>query len=179
MVNNQRLVQIRARIEEAEIRVKVAQEYLEEMRQSLVLYSKHPDLFEPAAIGRVANTLNARLARSHKASTKRERILNAAMEILSDGQRRFARALLPELVARGVKVSGRNEDIQRTNLAAYLSKSGKFEASNKLGGWTIRKPADPKTKAGIAPTIPASSNGALPGHPPLAGSPREGGFQLG
>ncbi len=69
-------------------------------------------------------------------STKRDRILIAAEEILSDGIGRDSRSLLPELEARGVTVGGSNPV---NNLSAYLSAAkDRFESDRAKGGWLLR-----------------------------------------
>jgi len=69
-------------------------------------------------------------------TTKRDRILIAAEQILADGVGRDSRSLLPELEARGVSVGGTNPV---NNLSAYLSAAkDRFESDRAKGGWLLK-----------------------------------------
>lgn len=66
--------------------------------------------------------------------TKKETILSATAQILSDGRRRTSKELVDELKAYGVDIGGQDPV---NNLAAYLSPDERFESKRSEGGWGL------------------------------------------
>jgi hypothetical protein len=76
-------------------------------------------------------------------TAQRERILDAAERILSDGRRRSTRDLLTELTRFGISPGG-NNPVQ--NLSTYLSREKeRFSTDARLGGWTVKWAATRRT----------------------------------
>lgn len=150
-MHDQVLDQIARKKREIEERLKEVAE-LEEL---LRLADKHR-LEVSVPIAASLNRLQAQLeVRPSELQTLRERIIAAAESVLSDGKRRVARELLPEMAKYGVKLEGKNP---QSNLSSYLSREkDKFVSDVKLGGWTLRSLAV-QARALDAPTSRALFN---------------------
>jgi hypothetical protein len=70
-------------------------------------------------------------------TTKKDRILDTARDVLSDGKRRSGRELVEELKKRGVDIGGADPV---NNLAAYLSPDERFDSKRSEGGWGLVLP---------------------------------------
>jgi hypothetical protein len=127
------------------------QKDISELEELLRLADKHRLEVSSPNIGAGLDQLRNRLEVTRTVpQTLRERIIAAAETVLSDGQRRFARELLPELLKYGVRLEGKNP---AGNLASYLSREkDRFISDAKMGGWTLRVLA----QKGRAPDVGAS-----------------------
>jgi hypothetical protein len=113
---------------------------------------------EVAALGAIAIAAVA----AHK--TKKDRILETSLDILSDGRRRQSKELVDELQKRGVEVGGRDPV---NNLAAYLSPDERFDSKRSEGGWglVLRPKKGGPNDVGASKGPVGVNNGAVQRHP--------------
>jgi hypothetical protein len=96
-------------------------------------------------------------APARKPKSQRQRIIEAADMVLSDGRRRLSRELLPELTKLGVIVGGKDPS---GNLAAYLSREKeRFHTDQKRGGWTLTRMMQKARPADVVATAGLFTNG--------------------
>jgi len=111
------------------------QKDIAELEELLRLADKHRLEVSVPISAEVARLSSQLAVRPSEMQTLRERIIAAAESVLSDGKRRVARELLPEMRKHGVILEGKNP---YSNLSSYLSREkDKFVSDVKLGGWTL------------------------------------------
>lgn len=67
-------------------------------------------------------------------ATQRDRVVDAANKLLTDGRRRTTRELLAEMNGFGVQPGGVDPT---STLSTYLSRDRRFSNDNRRGGWTL------------------------------------------
>lgn len=109
------------------------------------------------SVANVTAELVNRLANQPK-KTLRDQILDTAEQVLSDGERRVSRDLLPKLKELGVELGGKDPVL---NLSSYLSKAkDRFTSDVRAGGWTLtrltkkrERPDDAGTSSGLISNV--------------------------
>ncbi len=149
-----------------QVLIRESEERLHEVR-TLIRLAKEFNLATSPAPEPISSILASRMARlaglkANPASLK-SRIIEACEHILSDGERRLSRELLPELARRGVILEGSDP---AANLSAYLSKErDRFTSNQKLGGWTLTRLTQRSNNAPsavVAGTVKAGGNSESP-----------------
>ena len=109
--------------------IAVSQHRLQEIETFLKLGRKFTGQHEPST-----TTLAELMNVTATGVTQRDRVLDAAHKLLTDGRRRPTRELLAELRTFGVVPGGLDP---ASTLSTYLSRDPRFSNDNRRGGWTL------------------------------------------
>lgn len=120
--NKQKLESLMLKIDQLKAQLLAAEQEAADIQAAKRLFSKSSSV-APTFVGGSTLIRNAAISTLPKTLSKREAILGAAHQIITDFQPVLTDVLLEKIIASGVQISGEGTKGQLANLAAYLSRA--------------------------------------------------------